>query len=53
VGGVPAKLIDYRFTKDEIDYLLSLKLWERDFSWIKRNANLFRHIKYFNDLVNC
>jgi len=44
VGGVPAKIIKYRFSEEDIKYLLELKWWEKDIAWIKDNA------KYFNDV---
>lgn len=30
VGGVPAKIMKYRFNSDEIEYLLSFKWWDKD-----------------------
>lgn len=47
VGGVPAKVIKYRFKKEDIDFLLKLKWWERDDKWIKDNAELFEDINLF------
>tara|TARA_B110000037_G_scaffold59533_1_gene72910 strand:- start:5467 stop:6192 length:726 start_codon:yes stop_codon:yes gene_type:complete len=47
VVGVPAKHLRYRFTKDKIEFLLSLKWWEKDKKWIKNNANLFSNINDF------
>ena len=47
VGGVPAKIIKYRFTPDEISFLLEFKWWEKDMNWIKENAELFTDIKLF------
>lgn len=44
VGGVPAKLIKYRFEEDEISKLLDLKWWDKDISWIKERAELFEDI---------
>ena len=47
VGGVPAKLIRYRFNRETINSLRSIKWWDRDLEWIKNNANLFLDIKLF------
>jgi acetyltransferase-like isoleucine patch superfamily enzyme len=47
VAGVPARHIKYRFPADRIDFLLSFKWWNKDESWIKKNANLFANIKDF------
>ena len=44
VAGVPAKHIRFRFSIDEINYLLSLKWWDKEEVWIKKNANLFSDI---------
>ena len=45
VGGIPAKLIRYRFEQEEIGYLSELKWWDKDFAWIEENAFLFADIK--------
>lgn len=41
VGGVPAKIIRYRFDSDTIDWLLELKWWDKDEEWIKAHAPYF------------
>ena len=41
VGGVPAKIIKYRFSEDKIKKLLDLKWWEKPYDEIKRNIELF------------
>ena len=43
VGGVPAKIIRYRFSEEDIDKLAALEWWNKPQHWIKQNA------KYFND----
>lgn len=45
VCGVPAKRIRYRFTSEQIDFLLSFKWWDRDLNWWKQNAELFTDIE--------
>ena len=45
VGGVPAKVIRYRFTEEDIAYLLELKWWNKDENWIRNNAKLFSNIE--------
>ncbi len=47
VGGVPAKIIRYRFTEDEIDCLTELTWWDKSEEWIKENAEKFSDIKNF------
>lgn len=44
-GGVPAKIIKYRFKQEEIDFLLKFKWWNKDPVWLKENASCFRDIK--------
>lgn len=43
VGGVPAKLIRYRFEKDKIEELENSKWWEWDDMKIKENIEWFRN----------
>lgn len=47
VGGVPAKVIKYRFTKDQIGFLLNFKWWDKDLEWIKNNKKEFENIENF------
>lgn len=46
-GGVPAKLIRYRFPQEEIESLLRLKWWDRDIEWIEKNYHLFKDTNEF------
>jgi acetyltransferase-like isoleucine patch superfamily enzyme len=50
VGGVPAKLIRYRFTKQQIEQLLKIEWWNFDNNKLKNFSNLFENIDNF--LVN-
>jgi virginiamycin A acetyltransferase len=40
-GGIPAKLIRYRFSKDVIEQLLEIQWWNWSMNKIKRNVNFF------------
>lgn len=42
VGGVPAKIIKYRFSEDSIKKLENSKWWELDESILKENISLFK-----------
>ena len=42
VGGVPAKVIKYRFPKDVIERLMELKFWTKSDDEIKKNLYLFQ-----------
>ena len=48
-GGVPAKLIRYRFQSSEIAYLLKIKWWDMDDRWIKANAKNFNNLENFKN----
>lgn len=45
VGGVPAKVIRYRFPQEQIDFLQEFKWWDKDLEWIKANKDLFLNIE--------
>lgn len=45
VGGVPAKIIKYRFDEETIKKLLELKWWEKDQTWIKSHAEDFDDVE--------
>lgn len=38
-GGVPAKLIKYRFGQEKINALLDIKWWNKDMEWIQSSLN--------------
>lgn len=44
VGGVPAKILRYRFEKDQIKWLEEIKWWDKNDEWIKKNISLFEDI---------
>ncbi len=53
VGGVPAKIIKYRFEVEKIDFLLELKWWDKDDNWIRQHAELFEDVdRLMKDLIN-
>lgn len=47
VGGVPARMIRYRFTEDEVERLLQIRWWEKEDSWIEEHWHLFSNIEDF------
>lgn len=51
VGGVPAKLIRYRFEKEDREWLLNLKWWEKDMDWILQYAEEFCDIQQLRKRV--
>ena len=52
VGGVPAKLIRYRFTEEERTKLEKLKWWDKSEEWLKKNADKFSDIKTIDQLLD-
>jgi len=52
VGGVPAKVIRYRFNPDEIEFLLKIKWWDKSIEWIKQHASYFLSIEEFVKLLD-
>lgn len=47
VGGVPAKVLRYRFEPEEIAYLERFKWWNRDIEWLRDNFEKFHDIRDF------
>ena len=47
VGGVPAKIIKYRFEEDEIKQLLKIKWWDMNIDYLRENFKKFHNIKHF------
>jgi len=45
VGGIPSRVLSYRFEEDEISFLLALKWWDFDETWLRQNSGLFADIK--------
>ncbi len=46
VGGVPAKIIKYRFSDPQIKELLNLQWWDRDVDWLRSNFKRFHNIDF-------
>ncbi len=51
VGGVPAKLIKYRFQPAQIKTLLAIKWWDREESWLRKNFQKFHHAESLIDFI--
>lgn len=52
VGGVPAKIIKYRFSIDSIEYLETIKWWGKDSAWLSKKASFFSSIKSLRKYEN-
>lgn len=53
VGGVPAKIIRYRFTKEQIEELLKIRWWDKSEETIRNNIKLYQMIIDDGVLDNC
>lgn len=51
VGGVPAKIIRYRFDEETIDFLLKIKWWNFPIKWLKKNWMLLNNIEEFKETI--
>lgn len=51
VGGVPSKIIRYRFSDDSIKKLENICWWDKEFEWLSKNSKLFRNIDTFLEKV--
>lgn len=47
VGGVPARIIGYRYDEATVARLLDIKWWDRDMSWINARHSLFTDLPSF------
>lgn len=53
VGGVPSKVIKYRFSEDIISKLLDAKWWNESEEWIKNHVDNFKNAEKFLMEINC
>lgn len=51
VGGVPARLLKWRFSKEDIEFLKEHQWWEQSESWIRRNVEKFQSIQKYKLLA--
>lgn len=53
VGGVPARILKYRYDEETINRLMEIKWWNNDPKWFRDHWNLLNDIdelfKYYND----
>ena len=51
VGGVPAKVLGYRYDKAYIDFFNDIQWWNRPVEWLKNNADTFLNIDAFRQRI--
>lgn len=47
IGGVPAKIIRYRFSEEQIKALLDIRWWDKDCGWLEKNGKYFANVDQF------
>lgn len=52
VGGVPARVIRYRYDEQTIERLVKTKWWNKSIGWIKEHWSLFSDIESFEKHAN-
>ena len=52
VGGIPAKIIRYRFSEEQIVFLKKLKWWDKNQKWLSERVELFSDIEKFVFKIN-
>lgn len=52
VGGVPAKIIKFRFSKEQIEWLLHFEWWTKSPEWIQNHIDTFSDINEFIKITN-
>jgi acetyltransferase-like isoleucine patch superfamily enzyme len=52
VGGVPARVLKFRFSDDEINLLMTIKWWDKDIDWLRINYKKFHDVSDFLDFTN-
>lgn len=52
VGGVPAKILKYRYDENTIQFLLNIKWWNKPIQWLEDNWELFSNIENFKRVLS-
>lgn len=52
VGGVPAKVLRYRYDEDTIEFLLRIQWWNNDIEWFEKNWRLMNNIDKLKEYYN-
>ena len=51
VGGVPAKIIKYRFSDEDIDFLLETKWWNNNPKWLQEHQEKIININEYKKII--
>lgn len=50
VGGVPAKILKYRYSNDDIAFLMNIKWWNKDENWLIQNWECLSDIEKLKEV---
>ena len=53
VGGIPAKVIGYRYDEDTIAFLRKVGWWDKDVKWLEENSELLCDIEMLKEKHGC
>lgn len=51
VGGVPARILRYRYDQETIDLLVKTQWWNHSIEWIEKNWEIFSNIDLFKKYI--
>lgn len=52
VGGVPAKILRYRYSPDDIELLLKTKWWNKNIEWLRAHKSIFLSFEHYrNEMI--
>ena len=47
VGGIPARVVGYRYDEETVKFLLSVKWWDKPVEWLREHSDLFCDMERF------
>lgn len=51
VGGVPAKVLRYRYSPDDIELLLKTKWWNKNIEWLRAHKSIFLSFEHYRNEI--
>lgn len=52
VGGVPARILKYRYDEETVSFLLESRWWDRPLGWLRANSDLLCDIDRLQEVLN-
>lgn len=52
VGGIPAKIVGYRYKEEDIDFLIKSAWWNKDLDWIRKNWRALNNFEEYKLIVS-